>query len=603
MRGRGSPAEVSWRVIAARRVRIAGARRLRASARPRVPPTPSTPSTDTPRRRPTRTQWLDLAAAGVAVGLFLGIQFALLLGPHPFDPAKYFSTAVHFPHVGADLWTLRIGLVAPVVVAVKLIGANEAALYAVPLAGGLLLVTAVFGTMLALFRDRVLAAAAALVAALNTDFLLNSSFLFPDTLATATFATGFLFLVLGGLTARSSNVWVPRAAVLAAGFFFGWTYLIRDFSPILMPTVVAAALVLGYPWRRIGLLAAAAVLTGMLEFVYGALQYGEPFVHLQKLLEHRDAAFTPSRAITIENVQRETENPAGALLVLPRIILSWDSGWFLLLLAPIFVAALVLLRDRRLWVLATWCIGFWVAMVGLALGELPSGRWIINTTNVRYWYPVFPALAMSGFAGLWLLVRRYAPTRRGLLAAQLAVLALAALILLPGVAEFKSCTSEKVWRNDPMGRWHELRSWLGTEEAAPYERILTDRISARELDPVFLSAPVGDRVWSGNVKFWPRSGERLEPTEAVGTTLIFLNRRRVTIGPDSAAKIDALTAEWTPVFVSGDGALVLLAHRPASAEGTAGPLPWWQRPAQPSEPRWGCGVNPFANRPDVAPGR
>jgi len=182
-----------------------------------------------------------MAAAGIAIALFLALQFFLLLGPHPFDPAKYFSTAVHFPNVGADLWTLRIGLVAPVVVAIRLMGSNEAALYAVPLATGVLLVTAVYGTMLALFRDRILAVAAALVAALNTDFLLNSSFLFPDTAATATFATGFLFLVLGGLTARASNPWVPRGAVLAAGFFFGWTYLIRDFSPILTPTVVAAA--------------------------------------------------------------------------------------------------------------------------------------------------------------------------------------------------------------------------------------------------------------------------------------------------------------------------------------------------------------------------
>jgi hypothetical protein len=567
----------------------------------RVPPTSSTPPTDAHRGPLRRAQWLDLGAAGLTVGLFLAIQLALLLGPHPFDPAKYFSTAVHFPNVGADLWTLRIGLVAPAVVAVRLIGANEAALYAVPLAVGVLLVTAVYGTMLALFRDRVLAAAAALVAALNTDFLLNSSFLFPDTAATATFATGFLFLVLGGLHARSSNPWIPRGAVLAAGFFFGWTYLIRDFSPILIPTVVVAALVLRYPWRRLGLLAAAAVTTGMLEFVYGALQYGEPFVHLDKLFAHRDAAFTPQRALTIENVQRQTENPIGALLVLPRIILSWDSGWFLIVLAPIFVAALVLLRDRRLWILAAWSLWFWVVMVAFALGELPSGRWIINVTNVRYWYPIFPALAMSGLGGLWLLVRRYSPPRRGLLAAQLAVLALAALILLPGVAEFRSCTPENLWRNDPVGRWHELRSWLATDKSSSYDRIMTDRITARQMDPVYVSALAGERIWEGSVKPWPRSGEQIEPTDEVETTMILLNRRRSTSLSDSSAKLNALTAQWTPVFVSGDGALVLLAHRQAAADEAALPLPWWKRSDERSKPSWGCGVNPFANTPDEAP--
>jgi hypothetical protein len=254
-------------------------------------------------------------------------------------------------------------------------------------------------------------------------------------------------------------------------------------------------------------------------------------------------------------------------------------------------------------VLATWCLGFWIAMVCLALGELPSGRWIVNTTNVRYWYPLFPALAMSGFAGLWLLVRRFTPPPRALVVAQLAVVALAALILVPGVAEFKSCTPEKVWRNDPMVRWHELRSWLATDEGASFDKIVTDRITAREMDPVFLSALAGDRVWSGTVKPWPQTGERIEPTEARDTSMILLNRRRLSLLPDSEAKIQALMSEWRPVFVSGDGALVLLAHGPAGAGEAAMPSPWWERTTERADPRWGCGINPFANRPDVAPAR
>ena len=159
-------------------------------------------------------------------------------------------------------------------------GVTEATLYIVPLSAGVLLVTAVYGTMLALFRDRVLAAAAALVAVLNADFLLNSSFIFPDNFATATFAAGFLFLVLGGLAARRSSPWAAWI-VVCAGFFFGWTYLIREFSPILLPTVIVAALLLGYSLRRLGLLVAAAVATGALELAFGAIRWGRPFIHLQ----------------------------------------------------------------------------------------------------------------------------------------------------------------------------------------------------------------------------------------------------------------------------------------------------------------------------------
>src|SRR4029450_7898035 len=215
----------------------------------------------------------------------------------------------------------------------------------------------------------------------------------------------------------------PRAArisVVCAGVFFGWTYLIREFSPVLLPAVIAAALLLGYSLRRLGLLVAAAVATGALELAFGTLRWGRPFIHLQNLLHHGDQDFS-RRAETVATVQRETQDPLGALRVLPRLILSWDSGWLLLLLVAMFVVALVLLRHPRLWGLSVWCFGFWAAMVLLAMGELPSGKWIINVSNIRYWYPLFPALAMGGLGGLWLLIQRFAPGRRAVLAAQLAV--------------------------------------------------------------------------------------------------------------------------------------------------------------------------------------
>ena len=543
----------------------------------------------------TRSQQLDLAVAGLTIVVFLVFQLVLLLGPHPFDPTTYWAAAQDFPHIAATRWTLRLGVVVPVAIATRLMGATEAALYAVPLSAGVLLVTAVYGTMLALFRDRVLAAAAALVTVLNANFLLNSGFIFPDNFAAATFASGFLFLVLGGLAAQRSSPWAARISIVCAGVFFGWTYLIREFSPILIPTVVAAALLLRYPLRRIGLLAGAAVATGALELVFGAMSSGSPFIHLQVLLRHSDHEFS-RREQTVAIVQRETEDPLGALRVLPRLVLSWDSGWLFLLLVPLFVVALVLLRDRRLGILAVWCFGFWAAMVLLAMGHLPSGKWIINVSNIRYWYPLFPALAMGGLAGLWLLVRRFAPPRRALLAAQLAVVSLAALILLPGMAEFRSCASKNIWRNDPMSRWHELRSWLGSSEASSYRQIVTDRGTENLFDPVYLSAPFGGRVWDGDVNTWPKSGRRLEPAKSAENSLILLNRGRVSMLRGGQESVQSLLSTWAPVFVSQDGELVVLARRPVQSAGL--PAPWWERsenePAvTPSE----CGINPITGMP------
>ncbi|MGH3113330.1 MAG: hypothetical protein ACRDOP_07680, partial [Gaiellaceae bacterium] len=76
--------------------------------------------------RLSRDARLDWATGGIVLVVYAIVQLALLQGPHPFDPAKYFDTAVEFPNVPRDYWTLRIGLIAPVRVAVLLFGPSGA---------------------------------------------------------------------------------------------------------------------------------------------------------------------------------------------------------------------------------------------------------------------------------------------------------------------------------------------------------------------------------------------------------------------------------------------------------------------------------------------
>lgn len=142
--------------------------------------------------------------------------------------------------------------------ALLVFGPSAAALYAVPVGAGLVLVAAVYGTMLLLSRDRVLAAAAALVTGANNYRLFNSSFIFPDTVATATFTAGFLCLLLGGTRTRREERregWIPAIFVIGAGALFGWTYLAREFSPILLPAVVVTVVLLRYRLRHVAMLA------------------------------------------------------------------------------------------------------------------------------------------------------------------------------------------------------------------------------------------------------------------------------------------------------------------------------------------------------------
>jgi hypothetical protein len=548
-----------------------------------------------PEPRLGRELLLDLVVGAAAVLGYLVVQLSVLQGPRALDPARYFDTAVDFPNVPVDLWTLRVGLIAPVRVAVLVFGPSEAAFYAVPIAAGMLLTAAVYGTMLLLFRDRVLAAAAALVTVLSNVYLFTGSAIYPDTTAAATLTAGFFFLVLAATqTEHGDHGWLPLASVVAAGVLFGSSYLIREFSPFLLPAVVAAVVLLRYSWRRAALLAGAAVATASLELLYGAVRFGEPFIHLNQLLDRNHSGFSQARAVRMDHIQSQLDNAFDTILVFPRLVLAWRTGWLFLLVLLIFIVALVLVRDRRFWLLAVWCASFWAIMTGIGLGELPSGRWILNITNIRYWYPMLPALVMAAFGGLWLLVQRWIPTQRGVRLAQATAGALAFVILVPGIAEFKSCSSSQAWWNDPAERWQSVRSWFSSPDAERYDAVWTDAQSQR-LVPAYIRTPFGRRVWGGRVKtFSLRQPIRLRtPSE---TSLILVHKARLrTISSDSQERLNALRADWTPVFTSSDGEMVLLAYDPDAAESAAA---WWDlsdAPPERADPG-ACGRSPYEVR-------
>jgi hypothetical protein len=545
-------------------------------------------------RRLARGTVLDLAVGGVVLGVYLVVQLVLLLGPRPLDPARYFDAAVDFPDIPVDLWTLRIGLIAPVRLAVLVFGPSEASYYAVPIAVGLVLTAAVYGTMLLLFRDRVLAAAAALVTVLNAPFLFTSSYIYPDTSATATFTAGFFFLVLAAVRAeRDDPGWVPAAATASAGVLFGWSYLIREFSPFLLPAVAVAVVLLRLPLRRVAILAGAAVVTAGLELVYGLIRYDEPFIHVRQLLDRNHSEFSRPRAVRIEHIQAQLDNVFDSLLVGPRLLLAWDSGWLLLLVVAIFLVSLVLVHDRRLLLFAAWFFSFWAIMVGIGLGELPSGRWILNVTNVRYWYPALPPLVMGAFAGLWLLVQKWSPGRRGVLLAQVAAALLAVVVVTPGVAEFRNCAAQQAWWNDPSKRWTELRSWLATPDAQRFGTISTDWMSER-LAQAYVASTFGNRVWEGDVESFALA-RPIRPASPLETSLVLVHKDRLLPFSQSRKRLQELRSDWTPVFSTTDRRMVVLAHVSAGVR-TREPAErgWWRlgAPAARSNPG-ACGRSPY----------
>jgi hypothetical protein len=545
------------------------------------------PASEPAVARPRRASRLDWAVGGMTVALFLAGQLLFLQGPHPFDPSWYFSNALDFPDVPADLFTLRIGLVAPVSAAVLVFGPSEAAYYAVPLLSGVALVAAVYAIMLQLFRDRVLAGAAALVTGLNVNYLVNSSQIFPDLTATATFTAAVLCLLLGAPRSEGpSRGWLPTVAVVCGGVLLGWSYLVREFSPILLPAVVALALLFGYSLRRVALLAGAALVTASLELVYGWAYSGDPIVHARLLLARGDGDVGEG-GLRMAYIQDQLGSLFDTLLVFPRLLLAWDTGWAFILLAALSLLALIRLRDRRLWLLAVWFVSFLVVMAIIGLGSFSSGHWILNITNIRYWYPIFPPLVMGAFGGLWLLLRRRFDSPNGLRAAQFAAVALAAVILAPGFREFSGCDAREAWRNDPATRWHELRSWFSTAEAARMRVVWTDRFTSRLL-PAYTASTFGRTIWEGEIETLDSLGD---VAPAAGT-LLLVHKDRWTSWDDGPEALEGLRDEWSPLFVTSDQRMVVLgaARSDAAAYGA-----WWElwTGFVAAAPGGTCGRNPY----------
>jgi hypothetical protein len=522
-------------------------------------------------RRRRRETLLNAATCALVLAVQATVQVAFLLGPYPYDPAKYFWTAVDFSST-ADIWALRIGLVLPVRVAVLLLGPSEAALYAVPLAVGLALAAAVYGSMLLLFGDRLVAAAGALVATLHTNWLLKSSSIFPDTAATAVFTAGFFCLLAGAKRSAAGDRTAASVLALAAGALFGWTYLIREFSPILFPVALVAMVLLGHGLRRVVLVASAALLTAGLELLYGQVRFGNPFIHLRVLRNFDEGLhlLSPRHARSTEEIQARFNTLLDTMSLFPRLLLTWRAGWFFVLLMVVFVVGLALrYRDRRLWILASWVFSFWIVMATLGLPSLPSGRWLVNITIIRYWYPIFPPLVMGAFGALVLLLPKRIPTVIGIAPVHLAAVLLAAFVIVPGLVEFERCKAKDVWVNDPPQRWHELRAWFATPEADLYALIWTDYRTQRLL-PGFTSSTFGHPLWKGAVRRLPKVDGHLVPPPPRQRSLLLINSDR-SGSSRAVTRLRQVREQWSPIFITEDRAMLVL----GPATGPSSEDDWW----------------------------
>lgn len=537
---------------------------------------------------------IDWIVGAVTVGIYLIVQLLLLQAPMPYDPARYFNDGGDFPDIPANLWTTRSGVLIPVSIARALFGHSEAAFYAIPILTGMLLVGTVYALVVMLFHNRGLAVAAGLLVALNPYLLLNSSQIFPDTMAAATFALGFLVLFAAGRRMREQGLARATLVLFAiAGVIFGATYLIREFTVVLFPLVGLALLQLRVPWRAFFVLAGGAAVTWFIEPLYGQLVFDRPLVHFKLLFGRNEKGFREQTAARVDNYYDQIEGPLDALAVLPRLLTSFNVGWLFLVLVAAFAIALVVTRDRRLQLLGAWCFGFWAIMVVIGLGRLPSGRWILNVTNLRYWTPIFPPLVAGGVGGLYLLIRRMRLPPRALALSVAPVLGFALITSSLGSIEYARCEDANVWRAPARDRWSEFRDFLRSSDGETFTDIWTDPWTLTN-GGIYKRSIFGKEVWDGTV----RPIRKAQYISGIADPTDLLLVQRPYFAPSIPGASDVIEPkDWVPVFASSDRNLVALTHRSNGDNGSSVEAgQWWDFAAERAariERSPSCAGNPY----------
>jgi hypothetical protein len=235
-------------------------------------------------------------------------------------------------------------------------------------------------------------------------------------------------------------------------------------------------------------------------------------------------------------------------------------------------------------VIAAWLFSYWALMALIGITHNKTGDPYLDIGNVRYWYPALPALIMGGLGGMALLIRGTTPSVLRVRLSQAAVLVAAALVLVPGTAQFSSCASKNIWRNDSAQSWDGVRSFLASPAAKPFTVIHTDRITERTLVE-YTHSRFGSAVWHGT----------LGPTSTTSPPLTGPHRLLlVNVASSSEQRAKKLLRSWSPVYVSSDGRLALLAAKPAAHGAPAAATQRWlsaygPRPVVPGS----CGSSPY----------
>ncbi len=351
--------------------------------------------------RETLRTWLIL---GLILMLAAALRVLSFRGYTSHDASAYAQLA-HMMVAGGfkpgmqwffPVFSVRVGLFAPVALAFRLGGVNELMLTVYPFLLSMLSVILAFWAARTIFDVRAGLIAACLMALLPIDARFASQLL-PDMPAALYMNAGVLLVYAGS---RQETVSHRLASGVLAGIALFASWLCKETVLYLLPFVGAYLLWLAIQDRRnVTLLVAVAAAAGLLVGLEGWMYHhytGDYLLRYHALQRNAEGA---RRALSVATVSSVASYLLQRALVVLRVTILNVEDFGLMLAAALVACAYAIFRQRRRFLLPALWFG-WLLLL-FSFGSASFNAYVpLNARMTRFQYPMLlPAiLLISGLA-------------------------------------------------------------------------------------------------------------------------------------------------------------------------------------------------------------
>lgn len=521
---------------------------------------PRAPAGDPPQPHGTdrwagsKTTRRDVVVAGVISVLVMAVAIVWRSPIVPTDPWHYVQRALTFPDsVWIPLGFTRYGIILANVIPTRLFGNAEASYYfwTVICAGLLAAVTYLLGRR---WWGPTAGVVAIVVLFTNSIVFYTLTRQYPDVMSITLVMVATWCALMArdrDMRGRAGVLWV-----LAAGFFLGWSFEVRETALLAWPLVIAILWRRGSVLRAMGLALLPVLGWAALDVAISGVAYGDPLLKLH-VLTGFGGGRTPVDAAEATRVAANTR--WDWVLAIPRDALKTRPDGVWMVVSGALAALAVLVRNPPLRLVSLSFIAVYGANVALGGALLPN-KPFGDLYNDRYWIQYVPliALAIGGLSGLavrWILART-GWTRAPALAVAMGVVLV--VVGVPVLSAVRTVPTVEAFALNGGDALEEVRTYAAAQDL-DVATVWTDSRTARLL-PIFQRGAFGgDDLWSGAVKRFPK-----DPGDIASGDLVLLYSAtdatcyhcRIQVRP-WLEKHPGIKDSWEQLFSTASGNAVL----------------------------------------------